>query len=91
MNSIIRPQSPFSLVTVEFCAMAHVNTVMSGWFHGGPEFGGHFDTNSKYERHVSVAFTGTISWLPTLMLPCLVGTRGARYNGARGNALTVLH
>lgn len=65
--------------------MAHVNTAMSGWFHGPPEFGGHFDANSKYERHVSVAFTGTICLFPTLMLPCLVGTRGARNNGARGN------
>lgn len=71
--------------------MAHVNTAMSAWFHGAPEFGGHFDTNSKYERRGSVAFTGTVSLLPTLMLPCLAGTRGARSNGARGNPPIVLH
>lgn len=69
--------------------MAHVNTAMSGWFHGVPEFGGHFDINSEYERHVSVASTGTISLLPSIMLPCLAGTRGARNNGARGNPPTV--
>lgn len=71
--------------------MAHVHTAMSGWFHGAPEFGEHFDTNREYERQVSVAFTGTISLVPPFMLPCLVGRRGVRNNGARGNPPTVLH
>lgn len=62
-----------------------------GWFYRALEFGGHFDTNDECERLVSAAFTGTTSLLPTLMLPCLAATRGARKNGARGNPPTVLH